>query len=76
MTETVRVFVTGGTFDKDYDERTGSLFFKDTHLREMLKLGRCRVSVQVRTLMMVDSLDMDDEDRELILNQCRKSETN
>ncbi|MDY0110713.1 MAG: asparaginase domain-containing protein [Candidatus Krumholzibacteria bacterium] len=75
MTETVRVFVTGGTFDKDYDERTGSLFFKDTHLREMLKLGRCRVPVEVRTLMMVDSLDMDDEDRELILNQCRKSET-
>ncbi len=75
MTETVRVFVTGGTFDKEYDERTGSLFFKDTHLREMLKLGRCRVPVEVRTLMMVDSLDMDDHDRELILSQCRKCES-
>jgi L-asparaginase len=74
MTDTVRVFVTGGTFDKEYDERTGTLFFKDTHLRDMLKLARCRVPVEVRTLMMVDSLDMDDHDRELIVSQCRKCE--
>ena len=72
MSTPVRIFVTGGTFDKDYDERTGNLFFKDTHLRDMLKLARCRVPVEVRTLMMVDSLDMDDHDRELIINQCRK----
>jgi len=75
MTPTVRVFITGGTFDKEYDERTGNLFFKDTHLHDMLRLGRCRVPVEVRTLMMVDSLEMDDDDRELIVNQCRKSET-
>lgn len=74
MTTPIRVFVTGGTFDKEYDERTGQLFFKDTHLRDMLELGRCRVPVEVRTLMMVDSLDMDDHDRELIINQCRKCE--
>ena len=72
MGETIRVFVTGGTFDKDYDERTGALFFKDTHLRDMLKLGRCLVDVEVRTLMMVDSLEMDDDDRQVILSQCRK----
>jgi L-asparaginase len=72
MTDPVRVFVTGGTFDKEYDERTGTLFFKDTHLRDMLKLARCRVPVEVRTLMMVDSLEMDDHDRELIVAQCRK----
>jgi L-asparaginase len=71
---TVRIFVTGGTFDKEYHERDGSLTFKDTHLHEMLQLGRCRVPVEVRTLMMVDSLEMDDEDRELILQQCRKSD--
>ena len=71
---TVRIFVTGGTFDKEYNERDGSLFFKDTHLHEMLQLGRCRVPVEVRTLMMVDSLEMDDEDRDLILQQCRKSD--
>jgi len=75
MNDTVRVYVTGGTFDKEYDERTGRLFFKDSHLSEMLTLGRSRVPVELRTLMMVDSLEMDDDDRELILNQCRKSET-
>jgi L-asparaginase len=74
MNAPIRIFVTGGTFDKDYDERDGSLYFKDTHLREMLELGRCRLQVEVRTLMMVDSLQMDDEDRQVVLQQCRKSQ--
>ena len=72
MPEFIRLFITGGTFDKEYDERTGNLFFKDTHLRDMLKSGRCLLNVEIRTLMMVDSLEMDDEDREVILSQCRK----
>jgi L-asparaginase len=72
MSEFIRLFITGGTFDKEYDERTGNLFFKDTHLRDMLKSGRCLLNVEIRTLMMVDSLEMDDEDREVILSQCRK----
>ena len=72
MSDLIRLFVTGGTFDKEYDERNGSLYFKDTHLRDMLKLGRCLLNVEIRTLMMIDSLDMDDEDREVILGQCRK----
>ena len=72
MSDLIRLFVTGGTFDKEYNERNGSLYFKDTHLRDMLKLGRCLLDVEVRTLMMIDSLDMDDEDREVILGQCRK----
>ena len=72
MSSPIRLFVTGGTFDKDYDEFTGSLSFRDTHLRDMLKLGRCLLDVEVRTLMMIDSLEMDDEDREVILSQCRK----
>jgi len=72
MSELIRLFVTGGTFDKEYDERNGSLFFKDTHMRDMLKLGRCLLDVEIRTLMMIDSLEMDDEDREVILGQCRK----
>ncbi len=72
MTETIRIFVTGGTFDKEYNERDGSLYFKDTHLHDVLKLGRCLVPVEVRTLMMVDSLEMNDEDREAVLAQCRK----
>ncbi|HKB12594.1 MAG TPA: asparaginase domain-containing protein [Vicinamibacterales bacterium] len=69
----IRIFVTGGTFDKEYNELTGSLFFKDTHLPEMLRLGRSRVDVSVRTLMMVDSLDMTDADRALIVEQCRQA---
>lgn len=66
----IRIFVTGGTFDKTYDEIRGSLTFGDTHLPEMLRLGRSRVEVSVRTLMMVDSLDMSDADRELIVRNC------
>jgi L-asparaginase len=67
----IRILVTGGTFDKEYDERTGRLYFKDTHIQEMLRLGRCRVPVAVETLMMVDSLEMTLRDRELIANRCR-----
>jgi L-asparaginase len=68
----IRIFVTGGTFDKEYNELTGSLSFKDTHLPEMLRLGRSRVEVSVRTLMMIDSLDMTDADRAIIVGQCRQ----
>jgi L-asparaginase len=63
----IKLLVTGGTFDKEYDEINGRLFFKDTHVQEMLRLGRCSIDVDVRTLMMIDSLDMTQADRELIL---------
>jgi L-asparaginase len=67
----VRVFVTGGTFDKEYDELRGALDFRNTHVPEMLRLGRCRVDVAVETLMMIDSLEMTDADRQLLLERCR-----
>jgi L-asparaginase len=67
----IRLFVTGGTFDKEYDEIHGMLEFRDTHLPEMLQLARSRLEVRIRTLMMVDSLDMTDADRELIASNCR-----
>jgi L-asparaginase len=69
----IRLFVTGGTFDKEYDEIHGTLEFRDTHLPEMLALGRSRLDVRVRMLMMVDSLDMTDADRELIASNCREA---
>jgi L-asparaginase len=69
----IRIFVTGGTFDKEYNELTGSLSFKDTHLPEMLRLGRSRVDVSVRTLMMIDSLDMTGADRAIVVEQCRQA---
>jgi L-asparaginase len=70
----IPIFVTGGTFDKEYNELSGTLFFKDTHLPEMMRLGRSRVEVSIRTLMMVDSLDMTDADRALIVEACRQTD--
>ena len=70
----IRIFVTGGTFDKEYNEITGHLFFKDTHLPEMLRLGRSRLEVRMSTLMMIDSLDMTDADRDTIALQCLEAE--
>lgn len=69
----IKILVTGGTFDKEYNELTGQLFFKETHLPEMLALGRCRVPVNIQTLMMVDSLDMSEEDRLMIARHCQRS---
>jgi len=69
----VRIFVTGGTFDKEYDELDGKLYFRDSHLPEMLELGRCKVRVDIRTLMMIDSLEMTEADRKIILDNCLKS---
>jgi L-asparaginase len=71
---TIRIFVTGGTFDKEYNELTGELFFKETHLPEMLVRSRSTLDVTVRTLMMIDSLHMTNEDRDLIVHQCRNSD--
>jgi len=66
----VRILVTGGTFDKEYNELEGKLYFRDTHLPEMLRLGRCKVNVDIRTLMMIDSLEMNETDRRIILENC------
>ena len=69
----LRIFVTGGTFDKEYDEITGNLFFKKTHLREMLDLGRAKIDINISTLMMKDSLEMDKNDRSIVVDNCSKS---
>ena len=68
----VRILVTGGTFDREYDEITGELYFKDTHMREILELGRSKLEVKIRTLMLIDSLDMTDEERATILDNCKR----
>jgi L-asparaginase len=68
--ESIRLFVTGGTFDKEYNELTGQLYFHDSHVQEMLRLGRCLAPVDVRTLMMVDSLEMTPADRQVIADNC------
>tara|TARA_B100001750_G_scaffold101668_1_gene80345 strand:- start:247 stop:762 length:516 start_codon:yes stop_codon:yes gene_type:complete len=68
----VRILVTGGTFDKEYNEMTGELYFEDTHMREILELGRSKLEVKIRTVMLIDSLDMTDEDRATILDNCKR----
>jgi len=67
----IRILITGGTFDKEYDELTGRLYFRDTHVPEMLARGRCRLDVAIDTVMMIDSLDLDDAGRAAIVRRCR-----
>jgi L-asparaginase len=69
----IRIFVTGGTFDKEYNEITGQLYFKETHLPEMLTRSRVAPKVEVTTLMMIDSLDMTPANRELIADHCNRA---
>jgi L-asparaginase len=70
----IRILVTGGTFDKQYDELTGRLFFKETHVPAMLQRGRCRLDVTVEPIMMIDSLELDDRGRAIIVDRCRASD--
>ena len=72
----IQVFVTGGTFDKEYNYLTGELYFKDTHLKEMFHLGRSEVDIDIKTLMMTDSLEMREEDRAIIVYNCKKTPHN
>ena len=70
----IQVFITGGTFDKEYNELNGELQFNDSHLSAMLKRGRSLLDLNIRTIMMMDSLDMTDDDREIILTSCKRSQ--
>jgi L-asparaginase len=74
--ETIQVFITGGTFDKEYNLITGKLYFKDTHLHHMFERGRCVVKTDIKTLMMVDSLELTEEDRAIIIHNCKRSPYN
>jgi len=69
----IQVFVTGGTFDKEYNLLTGKLYFRNTHLSEMFERGRCAIDLDIKTLMMIDSLELSDTDREIIAYNCKKS---
>jgi L-asparaginase len=69
----LKLIITGGTFDKEYNELNGELFFRDTHLTEMLRLGRSRVPVKTKVLLMIDSLLMTAAHRGRILKECLSS---
>ena len=71
--KTIKIFTTGGTFDKEFNEIDGTLYFYKTHIKEILKLGRCRLKIDIESLMMIDSLDMKRSHRTKILNKCIRS---
>ena len=71
----IKIFATGGTFDKEFNEINGELYFKETNLYQLLQLGRSQIDVKIETLMMIDSLLMSDEDRQYILDKCLKEKT-
>lgn len=73
MASKIQIYVTGGTFDKDYNYITGQLYFKDTHLHQMFDRGRSTLQVDIKTLMMIDSLDMGEAEREIIVFNCKMS---
>ncbi len=73
MASEIKVFITGGTFDKEYNELNGTLYFNETHLFEMLTLGRSRLDLSIHTLMLKDSLDFEEADRQLIANACNET---
>ena len=76
MQSEIKVFITGGTFDKEYNELNGTLYFNETHLFEMLTLGRSRLDLSIHTLMLKDSLDFEESDRELIAAACNEANEN
>ena len=71
----IKIFSTGGTFDKEFNEITGELFFKKTQLYELLEMGRSKLDIKIETLMMVDSLEMSDNERQYIVDKCKKEKT-
>lgn len=71
---TIKILITGGTFDKEYNESDGTLIFKKTHIHEMLAAGRSNVDVSIRTVMLIDSLDMTETDRKIIADYCIDAE--
>ena len=71
----IQIFITGGTFDKSYNHISGDLFFEKTHVPEMLKRSKCRLDVNVKTLMMIDSLEMTERDIQKIINECKESKS-
>jgi L-asparaginase len=68
---TLRLIATGGTFDKHYDELSGKLGFAESHLPQVIARTRMTIPVALETLPLLDSLDMQDEDRERVLASCR-----
>jgi L-asparaginase len=69
----IDLIITGGTISKVYNELTGELVCDASHIHDILEIGRSKVDINIKTLMLKDSLDMDENDREMILTTCNHS---
>ena len=67
----IKLFITGGTIDKQYNSLDGEFVFVKTHLPEMLGQAKNKVDIEPEVLMLKDSLDMDNNDRAVILEKCK-----
>ena len=76
ISDKISILITGGTFDKEYDEINGILSFKKTQIHEMLHQSRAKIEFEIKTLMLIDSLEMSDKQRKEIVNNCAQDENN
>lgn len=67
----IKILLTGGTIDKHYSVNDGELIFENSHLPEMLVRANCTCDVVVDQLMLKDSLDIEEDEREQILAVCK-----
>ncbi len=73
MDESIRIIITGGTFDKDYDPLSGKLTFRATHLQQILNDVRLTVPVQLETNQLIDSREMSEAQRESVVAACERA---
>jgi len=76
ISDKISILITGGTFDKEYDEINGILSFKKTQIHEMLHQSRAKIEFEIKTLMLIDSLEMSEKQREEIVINCAQNENN
>lgn len=69
----IRIFVTGGTFDKEHDPISEGFVFRETHVPNLLKYSRSLLDAEVQTIMLIDSLDITKGDQEIILKACEEA---
>jgi L-asparaginase len=73
---TIRIIATGGTFDKHYDEIAGALTFNTSNLPAIIKRARITTAATCEELPLLDSLDMDEADRERVKAACAAAPEN
>lgn len=72
----IKILITGGTLDKEYNPLNGKLVFVNTHVEEMLKQADIKTDVVFEEVMLLDSLDITEPQRQEILQSCKDSKEN